>query len=35
MSAQDFDFLHGSWRISHRYLRERLSGGDKWDTFES
>jgi|HubBroStandDraft_3_1064219.scaffolds.fasta_scaffold232040_2 hypothetical protein len=35
MSAQDFDFLHGSWRISHRYLRERLTGGDEWDTFES
>jgi len=35
MSAHDFDFLHGSWLISHRYLRERLTGCDEWETFES
>ena len=35
MSARDFDFLHGSWRISHRYRRERLAGCDEWDAFES
>jgi hypothetical protein len=26
MSAGDFDFPPGSWRISHRTLKERLSG---------
>lgn len=30
MSARDFDFLHGSWRIAHRYLTERLAGCDEW-----
>jgi hypothetical protein len=35
VSAQDFDFLHGSWRIAHRYLTERLAGCDEWSTFES
>ena len=35
MSASDFDFLHGSWRIAHRYLTERLTGCDEWITFES
>src|SRR5579871_4749263 len=35
MSARDFDFLHGSWLISHRRLRERLTGCDEWDSFES
>jgi len=33
MSTHDFDFLHGSWRIEHRYLKERLAGCDEWDTF--
>lgn len=35
MSAGDFDFLHGSWRISHRTLKERLTGCQEWETFES
>ena len=35
VSARDFDFLHGSWRIAHRYLTERLTGCDEWITFES
>lgn len=35
MSAHDFDFLHGSWRVAHRYLRERLTGCYEWATFES
>jgi hypothetical protein len=35
VSARDFDFLHGSWRIAHRYLTERLAGCDEWITFES
>jgi hypothetical protein len=28
--ARDFDFLHGSWRIDHRRLTERLAGCDEW-----
>ena len=35
MSASDFDFLHGSWRISHRILKERLTGCQEWEAFES
>jgi hypothetical protein len=35
MSAGDFDFLHGSWRISHRTLKERLTGSQEWEAFES
>ncbi len=35
MTAGDFDFLHGSWQISHRTLKERLTGGQEWQTFQS
>ena len=35
MSAHDFDFLHGSWRISHRYLKDRLVGCHEWQEFSS
>lgn len=28
--ANDFDFLHGRWRVSHRRLRERLAGCTEW-----
>jgi hypothetical protein len=35
MSAGDFDFLHGSWWISHRTLKERLSGCQEREAFES
>jgi hypothetical protein len=35
MSAEDFDFLHGGWHISHRCLKERLTGCQEWETFES
>jgi len=28
----DFDFLHGTWRVEHRKLRERLAGCDDWLT---
>jgi hypothetical protein len=35
MSAADFDFLHGSWHISHRHLKERLTGCEEWEEFES
>lgn len=33
-SAHDFDFLHGHWRVDHRRLRERLTGGTDWDHFD-
>lgn len=28
----DFDFLHGTWRVEHRKLRQRLAGCDEWET---
>src|SRR5690349_12891929 len=28
-----FDFLVGSWRVSHRRLRERLANSDDWIEF--
>ena len=31
-TSHDFDFLHGTWRIEHRRLRERLAGCDEWTT---
>ena len=31
--ARDFDFLHGSWRIGHRRLKERLADCDDWEEF--
>lgn len=31
-TSHDFDFLHGTWRIEHRRLRERLAGCDEWVT---
>lgn len=34
MSARDFDFLSGDWRVRHRRLRERLAGCDDWAEFE-
>jgi len=33
-SAQDFDFLHGHWRVEHHRLRERLCGCTDWDRFD-
>ncbi|HXL90942.1 MAG TPA: hypothetical protein VN969_18515 [Streptosporangiaceae bacterium] len=35
MGVRDFDFLHGSWQISHRYLKERLTGCEEWEEFSS
>lgn len=32
--AQDFDFLHGPWRVDHRRLRERLRACTDWDHFD-
>lgn len=32
-SADDFDFLIGRWRVSHRRLKRRLEGCTDWDTF--
>jgi hypothetical protein len=30
----DFDFLHGSWRIHNRRLRQPLTGSTEWYEFE-
>lgn len=30
---QDFDFLHGDWRVAHRRLRHRLAGSQEWQAF--
>jgi hypothetical protein len=34
-TANDFDFLFGSWSVRNRCLRERLAGSDEWDEFEA
>lgn len=31
--ANDFDFLHGSWRVAHQRLAERLKGSTNWVRF--
>ena len=31
--AHDFDFLHGSWTVHHRRLKERLVGKSEWEAF--
>ena len=33
MGHSDFDFLHGSWVVRHRRLKQRLCGGDDWEEF--
>lgn len=33
-TPHDFDFLTGSWRVTHRRLRHRWVGSDDWDEFE-
>jgi hypothetical protein len=33
MSASDFDFLVGSWKVRHRRLKERLKGCTEWEEF--
>lgn len=30
---RDFDFLHGSWIVRHRRLKQRLAGSDQWEQF--
>ena len=30
---RDFDFLHGSWAVRHRRLKQRLAGSDQWEQF--
>jgi hypothetical protein len=32
-TKHDFDFLHGTWRVDHRKLSERLSGCVDWCEF--
>ncbi|HEY5850296.1 MAG TPA: hypothetical protein VIT62_05975 [Lysobacter sp.] len=32
-APKDWDFLVGSWKVSHRRLRERLVGSNQWDEF--
>lgn len=34
-SITDFDFLHGSWNVANRRLRQRWVNYDEWDVFES
>lgn len=33
--AHDFDFLHGSWQITHERLKSRLTNCDEWERFAS
>lgn len=35
MSAHDFDFFHGNWRVHNRRLRARLAGCTDWDEFDA
>jgi NIPSNAP len=34
-SKHDFDFLHGSWNIHNRYLKDRLKGSSEWIEFDA
>ena len=34
-SNADFDFLHGTWKIRNRKLKERLKGSEEWIEFEA
>ena len=31
--AHDFDFLFGRWNVTHRRLKQRLSGSSDWEEF--
>lgn len=34
MGNDDFDFLHGRWRVAHHKLATRLNNADDWFEFE-
>jgi NIPSNAP len=34
-TKHDFDFLHGSWRVHNRYLKERLKHSSDWIDFDA
>jgi hypothetical protein len=34
-TTHDFDFLHGSWNVHNRYLRERLAHSTEWIEFDA
>jgi hypothetical protein len=34
-SKNDWDFLFGSWKVRHRYLKGRLRGSNEWIEFDS
>ena len=34
-TAQDFDFLFGSWHVRNLRLRERLVGSNDWEEFDA
>jgi hypothetical protein len=34
-TKHDFDFLHGSWSVHNRYLKERLKHSTEWTEFEA
>ena len=34
MSAHDFDFFVGDWRVRHRRLKRRLAGDSEWAEFD-
>jgi hypothetical protein len=34
-TAGDFDFLHGTWQIVNRRLKQRLNGCTEWEEFPS
>jgi len=33
--VKDFDFLHGSWCVTHRTLKDRLMGATEWEQAEA
>jgi hypothetical protein len=34
-TKHDFDFLHGSWTVHNRYLKERLKNSSEWLEFDA
>jgi hypothetical protein len=34
-TKHDFDFLHGSWNVHNRYLKERLKHSTDWIDFDA